>query len=65
MTICERYSDYSNRLPRGRTYIRNGSVIDLKISPGEVTALVRGSSIYTVRAQIETVPAHAVEGNLQ
>jgi hypothetical protein len=53
----QRYSDYSNRLPRGRTYIRNGSVIDLKISPGEVTALVRGSSIYTVRAQIVTVPA--------
>ena len=53
----ERYSDYSNRLPRGRTYIRNGSVIDLKILPGEVTALVRGSSIYTVRARIATVPA--------
>ena len=30
----ERYSDYSNRLPRGRTYLRNGSVIDLKIGPG-------------------------------
>jgi hypothetical protein len=53
----ERYSDYSNRLPRGRTYVRNGSVIDLKIMPGEVTALVSGSSIYTVRAQIETVPS--------
>jgi len=52
----ERYSDYSNRLPRGRTYVRNGSVIDLKITPGEVTALVSGSSIYTVRAQIKTVP---------
>jgi len=52
----ERYSDYSNRLPRGRTYVRNGSVIDLKIAPGEVTALVSGSSIYTVRAQITAVP---------
>jgi len=52
----ERYSDYSNRLPRGRTYVRNGSVIDLKITPGEVTALVSGSSIYTVRAQIKAVP---------
>jgi uncharacterized Zn finger protein len=39
----ERYSDYSNRLPRGRTYLRNGSVIDLKIGPGEVTAQVIGS----------------------
>ena len=41
----ERYSDYSNRLPRGRTYLRNGSVIDLKIGPGEVTAQVVGSSL--------------------
>ena len=30
----ERYSDYSNRLPRGRTYLRNGSVIDLKNRSG-------------------------------
>src|SRR6266699_616144 len=35
----ERYSDYSNRLPRGRTYVRNGSVVDLRIAPGAVTAL--------------------------
>ena len=34
----ERYSDYSNRLPRGRTYVRNGSVLDLQIAPGDVTA---------------------------
>ena len=32
----ERYSDYANRLPRGRTYVRNGSVVDLQIAPGEV-----------------------------
>ena len=25
----EAYSDYANRLPRGRTYVRNGSVVDL------------------------------------
>jgi hypothetical protein len=30
----ERYSDYANRLPRGRTYVRNGSVVDLAISSG-------------------------------
>ncbi len=40
----ERYSDYANRLPRGRTYVRNGSVIDLQIAPGEVKALVSGSA---------------------
>jgi len=28
----EAYSDYANRLPRGRTYLRNGSVVDLQIS---------------------------------
>ena len=28
----ERYSDYANRLPRGRTYVRNGSVVDLQIA---------------------------------
>src|SRR3989337_2904708 len=42
----ERYSDFANRLPRGRTYVRNGSVIDLKISAGTIRALVSGSSIY-------------------
>lgn len=48
----ERYSDYANRLPRGRNYVRNGSVIDLKIEAGEVKALVSGSSIYKVSARI-------------
>ena len=32
----ERYSDFANRLPRGRTYVRNGSVIDLQIARGKV-----------------------------
>lgn len=39
----ERYADYSNRLPRGRSYVRNGSVLDLKIAATEVTAIVAGS----------------------
>jgi len=42
----EGYSDYSNRLPRGRTYVRNGSVVDLQIAPGKVEARVAGSSMY-------------------
>src|SRR4030088_1327398 len=42
----ERYSDYENRLPRGRTYVRNGSVVDLQIAPGKVDALVSGSTMY-------------------
>jgi uncharacterized Zn finger protein len=51
----ERYSDFSNRLPRGRTYLRNGSVIDLKIGPGEVSAQVMGSSLYVVIVRISEV----------
>jgi uncharacterized Zn finger protein len=52
----ERYNDYSNRLPRGRTYVRNGSVVDLQIARGEVTARVSGSSLYTVRVKVAAVP---------
>lgn len=52
----ERYSDYSNRLPRGRTYVRNGSVIDLQIERGEVKAMVSGSDIYQVLVKVEAVP---------
>jgi uncharacterized Zn finger protein len=53
----ERYSDHSNRLPRGRTYLRNGAVIDLKIGPGEVTAQVMGSSLYRITVSIPEVAA--------
>ena len=49
----EAYSDYSNRLPRGRTYVRNGSVIDLQIVAGHVRALVSGSEIYQVDIEIK------------
>jgi uncharacterized Zn finger protein len=48
----ERYSDFENRLPRGRTYVCNGSVIDLGISHGKVEALVSGSEIYKVKIDI-------------
>ena len=53
----ENYSDYENRLPRGRTYVRNGSVIDLKILAGEVKAQVMGSSLSQVEVAVEAVPA--------
>jgi len=49
----EAYSDYSNRLPRGRTYVRNGSVLDLQIEVGHVHALVSGSEIYEVDIKIK------------
>ncbi|MBE0543414.1 MAG: SWIM zinc finger family protein [Verrucomicrobia bacterium] len=44
----EAYSDFANRLPRGRTYVRNGSVIDLQILRGKVEALVQGSDLYKI-----------------
>ena len=53
----EAYSDYESRLPRGRTYVRNGSVIDLQIAQGEVAALVSGSEIYRVALSVKEVPA--------
>jgi uncharacterized Zn finger protein len=52
----ERYSDFANRLPRGRTYLRNGSVIDLAIGQGEVRAQVVGSSLYRVEVRVVAVP---------
>ena len=52
----EAYSDYSNRLPRGRTYARNGSVIDLAIEAGRVRALVSGTELYEVTIGIAPVP---------
>ena len=52
----ERYSDYSNRMPRGRTYVRNGSVVDLQVAPGEVTARVSGSEMYKVAVKVSAVP---------
>jgi len=51
----ERYSDFANRLPRGRTYVRNGSVIDLGIERGKVKALVSGSEVYRVKIGIKTL----------
>jgi uncharacterized Zn finger protein len=52
----ERYSDFANRLPRGRTYVRNGSVVDLQIGPGAIQALVSGSELYEVSLKVTPVP---------
>jgi len=49
----EAHSDYANRLPRGRTYLRNGSVVDLQIGAGRVTALVSGSRLYQIEIKIK------------
>ncbi len=61
-TNLERYSDYENRLPRGRSYARHGSVIDLKIGSGQVSGLVNGSSLYKVKVTIQGVAENKWQG---
>ena len=51
----ESYSDFANRMPRGRTYVRNGSVLHLDIRQGEIEALVSGSSLYKIKVKIKPV----------
>ncbi len=53
----ESFSDFENRLPRGRTYVRNGSVCHLAIKKGQIAAMVSGSEIYGVDVRIKTLPA--------
>jgi len=53
----ERYADYSNRIGRGRSYVRHGAVLDLQISAGQVNSLVQGSRTkpYTVTIKIKAI----------
>ena len=53
----ESWSDYANRLPRGRTYVRNGSVCHLEVHPGRIDAIVSGSELYTVSVRIKKLKA--------
>jgi uncharacterized Zn finger protein len=57
----EGYADYSNRISRGRSYVRTGAVLDLRILPGEITALVQGtrSNPYSVTIKIKEIPPAA------
>ncbi len=52
-THLESFGDYSNRLPRGRTYVRNGSVCHLGIRKGKVEAIVSGSDLYRISVDIK------------
>jgi uncharacterized Zn finger protein len=52
-THMESFCDIDNRLPRGRTYVCNGSVCHLDIKKGEIQAMVSGSSLYNVTIQIK------------
>jgi uncharacterized Zn finger protein len=52
----ESYADFENRIGRGRSYCKNGLLLDLRIFEGEITAKVSGSSIYNVKINIEKLP---------
>jgi uncharacterized Zn finger protein len=52
----ESYSDYSNRIGRGRSYVRSGAVLDLQISKGNITALVQGSGSKPYKVEININP---------
>ena len=52
----ESFSDFENRLPRGRTYVRNGSVCHLAVAKGRIEAKVSGSALYDVKVEIKTLP---------
>jgi uncharacterized Zn finger protein len=60
----EGYADYSNRIGRGRSYVRSGAVLDLQILPGEITALVQGtrSRPYSVTIKITEITPAVWEG---
>ena len=55
----ESFADFANRLPRGRRYVRNGSVCHLEIRPGRVEAIVSGSELYDVTIGITQLKAAA------
>ena len=55
----ENFSDYSNRLPRGRTYARNGSIVHLEMSTGKIAAMVAGSELYQINIQIDQMSPKA------
>ncbi len=52
----ENFQDYESRLPRGRSYLRNGAVLDLVIEPGRIRAAVAGSTLYRVEITVEPPP---------
>ena len=51
----ENYADWANRLPRGRSYARDGSILDLQIKPGLIEAMVSGSRLYKIKIAIHRV----------
>jgi uncharacterized Zn finger protein len=53
----ESFSDIDTRLPRGKTYVRNDSILDLQIRTGMITAMVMGTELYSIRVKIAPLTA--------
>lgn len=55
----EHYSDYASRLPRGRSYLRNGCVLDLSLQRGQIHAKVQGTRLYEIEIRCQELdPEH-------
>lgn len=52
----ESYQQYESRLPRGRSYLRQGKVYNLEIEPGKLCAVVAGSELYETSVYIQPLP---------
>ncbi|MFN0076977.1 MAG: SWIM zinc finger family protein [Prosthecobacter sp.] len=52
----ESYQQYESRLPRGRSYLRQGKVYNLKIAAGKLSAVVAGSELYDTSIHIQPLP---------
>lgn len=52
----ESYQQYESRLPRGRSYLRQGKVYNLEIAPGRLSAVVAGAELYEASVSIAPLP---------
>ena len=52
-----KYADYENRIERGRSYLRNDAVVDLKIKGNEIYSRVLGGGYkpYRIRIRIDAL----------
>jgi len=54
----ESFADYESRLPKGRSYLRSGAILDLRVRPGQISAKVMGSELYSPKITIAPLPDH-------
>lgn len=51
------YQHYEARLPAGRSYLRQGKVLDLTVEPGTLSAVVAGTELYDTLIHIRPLAA--------